>query len=44
MDTPITIEIAPDFDLPDSTGVTQRLSELASVSGRVVVLFYRGHW
>jgi thioredoxin-dependent peroxiredoxin len=36
-------QIAPDFDLPDSTGTPQRLSRLAA-AGPLVVLFYRGHW
>ncbi|HZV76274.1 MAG TPA: redoxin domain-containing protein [Candidatus Babeliales bacterium] len=36
-------DIAPDFELPDSTGVPARLSELAA-GGRLVVLFYRGDW
>jgi AhpC/TSA family len=36
-------QVAPDFELPDSTGVNRRLSELAD-SRPVVVLFYRGHW
>jgi peroxiredoxin len=36
-------EIAPDFELPDSTGSLRRLSELAA-SGPLVLLFYRGHW
>jgi peroxiredoxin len=36
-------EIAPDFELPDSAGGTQRLSELCA-SGPLVLLFYRGHW
>jgi len=36
-------EIAPDFELPDSTGTLQRLSDLAS-QGSVVLLFFRGHW
>ncbi len=36
-------EVAPDFAIPDSTGVTRRLSELCA--DRVCVLvFYRGHW
>jgi peroxiredoxin len=37
-------EVAPDFNLPDSTGATVRLSQLAAASGRLVVLLYRGYW
>jgi peroxiredoxin len=40
---PITGTVAPDFELPDSTGALRRLSELAA-SGPLVLLFYRGHW
>ena len=36
-------EIAPDFELPDSTATLQRLSDLCA-SSPVVLLFYRGHW
>jgi peroxiredoxin len=36
-------DIAPDFALPDATGVTVRLYERLS-AGPVVVLFYRGVW
>jgi peroxiredoxin Q/BCP len=36
-------ELAPDFSLPDSTGIAQRLSDLTS-EGAVVLLFYRGWW
>lgn len=36
-------EIAPDFELPDSTGAPQRLSELCAANPLVLV-FYRGHW
>ncbi len=36
-------EIAPDFELPDSTGTPQRLSELCAANPLVLV-FYRGHW
>jgi hypothetical protein len=36
-------DVAPDFELPDSTGASKRLSELAA-SGPLVLLFYRGHW
>lgn len=41
--TPQVGQIAPEYELPDSTGAPQRLSELA-VAGPLVVLFYRGHW
>jgi hypothetical protein len=33
----------PDFELPDSTGVSRRLSALVA-SGPVVLVFYRGRW
>jgi peroxiredoxin len=36
-------EVAPEFELPDSTGARQRLSEL-TLDGRLVVVFYRGSW
>ncbi|MDE3170372.1 MAG: redoxin domain-containing protein [Acidobacteriota bacterium] len=36
-------EIAPDFELLDSTGVPRRLSELCAANPLVLV-FYRGHW
>jgi peroxiredoxin len=36
-------ETAPDFELSDSTGAPQRLSDLCA-SGPLVLLFYRGHW
>jgi thioredoxin-dependent peroxiredoxin len=36
-------QIAPDFELPDSTGALRRLSQLVA-SGPLVLLFYRGHW
>jgi peroxiredoxin len=35
--------ITQEFELPDSTGVRQRLSALVS-RAPLVVLFYRGHW
>lgn len=38
---PIAGEVAPDFELPDSTQTPCRLSDLVS-QGRVVLLFYRG--
>ena len=36
-------QVAPDFSLPDSSGSTRSLSELAK-SGPLVLIFYRGHW
>jgi peroxiredoxin len=36
-------QLAPDFELPDSSGTPQRLSSLAS-QGPLVLLFYRGYW
>ena len=39
----IVDETAPDFALPDTSGVPRRLSELTGNS-LCVVLFYRGHW
>jgi peroxiredoxin len=41
--TPEAGEIAPEFELLDSTGVPRRLSELAA-QGPMTLLFYRGHW
>lgn len=41
--TPAPGEVAPDFALPDSTGVVRRLSDLVRDGARVLV-FYRGHW
>jgi peroxiredoxin len=35
--------MAPDFELADSTGMTRRLSDLAS-DGLLVLVFYRGWW
>src|ERR1039457_6550792 len=40
---PIAGELAQGFELPDSTRVPRRLSELTS-HGRLVLLFYRGNW
>jgi peroxiredoxin len=40
---PIAGELAQEFELPDSTRVLRRLSELISPS-RLVLLFYRGNW
>ncbi|MEM8613626.1 MAG: peroxiredoxin-like family protein [Cyanobacteria bacterium P01_H01_bin.105] len=36
-------DTAPDFELPDATGKTVRLSELLK-QGPVVINFYRGEW
>jgi peroxiredoxin len=41
--TPEAGEIAPDFELQDSTGARRRLSELVSESA-VALIFYRGDW
>ncbi|HYL59532.1 MAG TPA: hypothetical protein VEU51_11725 [Candidatus Acidoferrales bacterium] len=41
--TPAVGDIAPEFELPDSTGATRRLSDLCA-SGACVMFFYRGHW
>lgn len=40
---PAAGEIAPQFELPDSTGVLRRLSELVA-RGPLVLVFYRGAW
>jgi peroxiredoxin len=40
---PNTGEIAPDFELPDSTGALRRLSQLV-LQGTIVLVFFRGHW
>jgi peroxiredoxin len=40
---PAAGETAPDFELSDSTGKTQRLSELVS-QRPLVLVFYRGDW
>jgi peroxiredoxin len=40
---PAVGDVAPDFELPDSTGKMRRLSELIT-GGLCVVEFYRGHW
>jgi len=40
---PIAGELAQEFELPDSTRVPRRLSELIS-HGCLVLLFYRGNW
>lgn len=36
-------DVAPDFELPDATGKSIRLSELLK-QGAVVINFYRGEW
>lgn len=36
-------EIAPEFELPDSTGALRRLSDLIS-QGALALVFFRGHW
>lgn len=41
--TPDTGQVAPDFELMDSDGVTRRLGELVG-DGQLVLVFYRGHW
>jgi peroxiredoxin Q/BCP len=40
---PIVGELAREFELPDSTGVPRRLSDLI-LHGSLVLLFYRGNW
>jgi peroxiredoxin Q/BCP len=40
---PAAGEVAPEFQLPDSTGAPRRLSELVS-QAPLVLLFYRGDW
>jgi peroxiredoxin Q/BCP len=40
---PAAGDVAPEFELPDSTGGPRRLSELVS-QGPLVLLFYRGDW
>ena len=41
--TPDVDQIAPDFELSDSTGAPRRLSELVARTPEVLI-FYRGHW
>jgi peroxiredoxin len=36
-------EIAPNFELPDSTGAPRRLSDLVAMGPRIFI-FCRGHW
>jgi peroxiredoxin len=40
---PVAGEAAPEFQLPDSTRVPRRLSELVS-QAPLVLVFYRGDW
>jgi peroxiredoxin len=40
---PVPGELAPDFELPDSTGAQRRLHDLVE-DGPLVLIFYRGHW
>ena len=41
--TPNVGDFAPDFELVDSTGAPQRLSEMVS-HGPLILIFYRGNW
>ena len=41
--TPDVGELAPDFTLPDSDGAQRRLVSLLG-GGRLVLVFFRGHW
>jgi len=41
--TPEIGDYAPDFELVDSTGIRQRLSEMIA-RGPLILIFYRGHW
>jgi peroxiredoxin len=43
IDVPVTGGLAPELELPDSTNVLRRLSDLIS-HGSLVLLFYRGNW
>jgi len=36
-------DTAPEFELPDSSGVPRRLCDMVANGPRVFV-FYRGHW
>jgi peroxiredoxin len=40
---PAAGESAPDIELPDSTGVMQRLSGMVAPE-TLVLIFYRGNW
>lgn len=41
--TPQPGQIAPDFELPDSTGTLRRLSTLVA-ERPLILIFYRGYW
>lgn len=41
--TPKAGDVAPEFEVLDSTGATRHMSELVA-AGPVILLFYRGHW
>jgi peroxiredoxin len=41
--TPDVNEVAPEFEVVDSTGAAQTLSGLVAAARRVLI-FYRGHW
>jgi peroxiredoxin len=41
--TPNIGDFAPNFELVDSTGTLQHLSEMVS-HGPLILIFYRGHW
>jgi len=41
--TPAVGQIAPDFELADSTGTARRLSGLV-VQNPILIVFYRGYW
>jgi len=36
-------KIAPEFELPDSSGQPRRLADLVATGPRIL-LFYRGYW
>jgi peroxiredoxin len=40
---PVAGEIAPEFALPDSTGIERRLSQLTATHS-IVLVAYRGDW
>ena len=40
--TATSLDVAPDFELPDAHGVKHRLADYRG--SRVVLVFYRGHW
>ena len=41
--TPDVGDLAPDFTLPDSTGAPRTLGSLVA-PGKLVLIFFRGHW